>query len=522
MRPKGLNNIVVVGAGSAGWMTALYMKKTVPDCNVTVIGSRELGILGAGEGTVPSIIEFLRYVEIHPYELLRKCKSTVKTGIKFVNWNGDGNYYHHGFISAIIDQRKNRKNILEETPFDQNYLEFDNYVSGISLNSYDYESLCADFLRMPIPKDKLHLYDFKLNAWHVDAIEIAKLFEEIGVSRGIRYIDDYVTCFDQDNDGYITKINMKNGSIDCDFIFDCTGFKRLIIDKLYNSQWTDLSDHLTVNRALPFSLPPKEKLQNYTTATAMNSGWVWEIPLQHRIGCGYIFNSNFCDDETAKKELYAKYGHDIEIPKSFNFNAGYFKETWIKNCIAIGLSSGFIEPMEATSIFGSTVGLSFAAYYTIFLPKAPQAIIDAYNAKMRSLNGGIAGFIQFHYLSKRKDTEFWKDITTRPYLNDYIDFFNYLRYSPPNRKEDTKLWPFNIKSYSRIGMGIEFFDKEHFKNMLGFYKNKKYFAESNNLSKKTMEQRIRLDVERNISHQEFLEMVVGKEQLEENRRLIFK
>lgn len=521
MRIDGLKNIVIVGAGSAGWMTALYIKKTIPDVNVTVVGSRELGILGAGEGTVPNIREFLRFVEIHPQQLLKRCKSTVKIGIKFINWNGDGEYYHHGFLNTNIN-RKNVKKLIEEMPFDDQFFDFKHYLNNKSLNPYDHECLYADLLRMPIPKDKLEQYNFGMNAWHFDAIEIAKLFEEIGISRGIKYIDDYVVSFNQDSDGYITKINMQNGFVDCNFVFDCSGFKRLIIGKLYDSNWIDLSNHLTVNRALPFFLPPDKNLKNYTTATAMNNGWVWEIPLQHRSGCGYVFNSNFCDDETAKKELYKKYGNQIEIPKSFSFNAGYFKETWIKNCIAVGLSSGFVEPMEATSIWGSVFSLSLLTYYMMFFPKAPKPIIDNFNSKITNFNSGVAGFLQFHYLSKRKDTEFWRDITTRPYLNTHRQFFELMKLGPlPSMHiQEIAHQPFSLKSYSKIGRAIGFFDKEQIKKKMAIFQD--YFVEFDELSEKTMEQRIRLDIERNMSHQEFLEMVVGKEQLEENRKLIFK
>lgn len=531
MKPEGLNNIVVVGAGSAGWMTALFIQKLFPKCNITIIGSRELGILGAGEGTVPSIKEFLKAVDIHPYNLIKRCKSTVKLGIKFANWRGDGKHYHHTFgrphpaFVKLNHPHKSGLQLLSEFPLDKSFIEAQCFVNDLNCYDYDFTDRHIESLKVPLQKNapiESLLTSNNLGiAWHFDAIEIAKYFEEIGISRGIKYIDDYVNSFDQDSNGYITKVNLNNGSVDCDFIFDCSGFKRLIIGKLYNSEWIDLTDRLTVNRALPFFLPPDNVLKNHTTATAMNNGWVWEIPLQHRSGCGYVFNSNFCDDEMAKKELYAKYGNDIEIPKSFSFNAGYFKQTWIKNCIAIGLSTGFVEPMEATSIWGSAYGLKSMVVASNLLPKANQETIDYYNQKITRFNEEVAAFIQYHYFSDRRDTEFWRDINNnKPIPNRFKTLFNLWQNRMPCEIDTIDVGGFNVYSWVKVGLGIGFFDKGKVRKQIEDWQE--YYHEFNEQNIQMHLTKMNAELDRHTLHQQFLELVVGKEQLEENRKLIFK
>ncbi|NBP03479.1 MAG: hypothetical protein EBU90_25990 [Proteobacteria bacterium] len=524
MRPNGLNNIAVVGAGSAGWMTALFIKQIFPSCNVTVIGSKELGILGAGEGTVPSFKVFLDFIKIHPYEIYKNCKSTAKLGIKFVNWKGDGDAYYHAFSNKNIAFNKSKQSERILMPMEGAYPLMSCYIGNHKSSDYDFADQQMENLKMPFTEHEIFRIVDKSDlqaAWHFDALEITNFLQHVGLSRGIRYIDDYINSFDQDKDGYIIRINMNNGSLDSDFVFDCSGFKRLVIGKLYKSKWVDVSDRLTVNRALPFFLPPNNPLKNYTTATAMKNGWVWEIPLQHRTGCGYVFNSNFCDDETAINELKQIYGDAIEVPKSFSFMPGYFEQTWIKNCIALGLSSAFVEPLEATSIWTTTSSLMFLTNTISNLPKASQTLIDLYNRQIKLINDSNIAFIQFHYFSSRKDTEFWKDITSRPILQQDKSIYEIMKVKVPLQED---LYPYNeagigYLSWCRVGAGIEFFDKKMVQDQIQIISENHYDFEQHKLDfKQSLNDRI----SGLVSHQRFLEILVGKEKLEENRRLIFK
>jgi tryptophan halogenase len=524
MRPKGLNSIAVVGAGSAGWMTALFIKQLLPTCNVTVIGSKELGILGAGEGTVPDFKKFLDVVKIHPYDFYKFCKSTTKLGIKFVNWKGDGDAYYNSFSNRNFAFNKPKISEAITTPMEGLYPLMSCYIAGHKISDYDIVDQQMEKLTMPFAESEIFsiLEDGDLrSAWHFDAVEITNFFHSVGASRGINYVDDYINSFSQDDQGYINKINMNNSSLDCDFVFDCSGFRRLIIGKLYNQKWVDVSDRLTVNRALPFFLSPSNPLKNYTTATAMKNGWVWEIPLQHRTGCGYVFNSKFCDDETAIKELKEKYGEQIEITRSFSFTPGYFKNTWIKNCIALGLSSVFLEPIEATSIWTTTSSLLILANFISNLPKANQALIDNYNRKITNINDSNIAFIQFHYLSGRNDTEFWRDISRKPIADQDKSIYEALKVKIPLLID---LYPYSdagigYYSWSKVGVGIGFLDKQMVREQIEIMQDHHHDFEQNKAEFKTiMEERL----SGLVSHQRFLEIIVGKEKLEENRRLIFQ
>jgi tryptophan halogenase len=340
---------VIVGGGTAGWLTALYVRKHWPSASVTVIASAEIGILGAGEGTVPSFIDFLEEVNIPVADVIENAKGTIKKGILFTNWQGKGDQYTHSF----------------------NVLGPDKY------------------------------------ALHFDASLLAKYFESIAVARDIKLIDGEVVDIHATNNT-ITSIDLKSlPSVSADFVFDCSGFRRLIIGEFYKSPWQSYSDTMPVKRAIPFFLPNNNtNLPDYTESIAMQAGWIWKIPVQGRYGCGYVFDSNQITDEEAKTEIREYLGHDFVSPKIFNFEAGAYKFPWIGNCLAVGLSAGFIEPLEATSIHMQLITLKL-------FKRAFGSVIGSYklNSDLNELNSDVVSFLYLHYLTKRNDTEFWAKFT---------------------------------------------------------------------------------------------------------------
>jgi tryptophan halogenase len=375
-----MNNFVVVGGGTAGWITALFIKKNVPYSEVTVIASSEIGILGAGEGTTPPFIKFLENLNISVEDIIKHAKGTIKNGIKFTNWNGDGSYYYHPFWE---------KNSI-----------------GLS------EELCNNSL---VNYNKL-LEKQDIDALHFDANLLAKYLQTVGLKRGINLIDDEVVEILQNEKEYITGLKLKSNTIvDLDFVFDCSGFKRLIIGKHYKSQWNSYADILPVNRAMPFFLDNanENNLPPYTEAIAMKYGWMWKIPVQGRYGCGYVFDSSYVTDEEIKQELEDYLEHEIKSPRMFNFDAGCYEKTWIKNCIAIGLSSGFSEPLEATSIWIQTTSLEYFLYKINGILLRDDQSIEEYNNGVNRMNYDLVNFIQFHYLSQRKDSGFWRNFETK-------------------------------------------------------------------------------------------------------------
>lgn len=343
--PDDKFKFVIVGGGTAGWLTALYIRKNWPVCSVTVVASSELGILGAGEGTTPYFIEFLKEVDIDPDSVILNAKGTIKNGIRFSNWHGDETYYEHTF----------------------KVLGPDRY------------------------------------AFHLDASLLAKYLESVALSRGVNLIDDEVVNINSRKEK-ITSIDLKSSQVvDTDFVFDCSGFRRLIIGEFYKSPWQSYSSSMPVNRAIPFFLPnDNNNLPDYTESIAMKAGWIWKIPVQGRYGCGYVFDSTQITDEQARTEIRDYIGHDFTSPKTFNFEAGTYKYSWIGNCLAVGLSAGFIEPLEATSIHMQIVTLNL--FKQVF-----GSSIGSYklNSDLRELNNDVVSFLYLHYMTDRKDTDFW-------------------------------------------------------------------------------------------------------------------
>jgi len=340
---------VIVGGGTAGWLTALYVKKNWPNSSVTVIASTEIGILGAGEGTVPSFIDFLEEVDIPVEDIIKNARGTIKRGILFTNWCGTQDQYIHNF----------------------------------------------DMLG----RDKYAL--------HFDASLLAKYFESVALTRDIKLIDDEVVDIHA-TDSTITSIHLKSaGPVTADFVFDCSGFGRLIIGKFYKSPWQSYSNTMPVKRAIPFFLPNDNiSLPEYTEAIAMRAGWIWKIPVQGRYGCGYVFDSNQITDDQAREEIREYLGHDFTSPRIFDFEAGAYKFPWIGNCLAVGLSAGFIEPLEATSIHMQLVTLK------IFKQTFGSAM-GSYklNSDLHELNSDVVSFLYLHYMTDRNDTDFWKKFT---------------------------------------------------------------------------------------------------------------
>ena len=353
-----MKRIVIIGGGTAGWITAIFAKKHFSD-SVTVISPSSIDILGAGEGSVPNMPIQFNSFGIDIKDFLTTTDATIKTGIEFINWNKDvdGSFNH---LFTILNE--------------------------VNENSYGF---------------------------HFNARKTADYLESFGKNIGIQTKDEVIKKFIEDSDGNIIKIITESGlEIESDFIFDCSGFSRLLIGKHFKSEWKSYSEHLICNKAFGFFLPQNEVLdvnsKTKTKSISMSSGWMWQIPLVNRWGCGYVFNDNFITVEDAKKEVEKYVGTEITIQKVFDFNPGVYKDTWKKNCIAMGLSSGFIEPLEATSIMTLILSLNKLLSYNIFEPIDKNK--NDYNQRVTNINEQIVSFLVNHYKCGRLDTPFWRHI----------------------------------------------------------------------------------------------------------------
>ena len=344
-----MNNIVIIGGGTAGWLTAIFAKKYCKNSNVKLIESTEIGILGAGEGSTPNLVNFLSELEIDEKDLLEKVNGTKKLGIHFHNWSNIEYSYVHGFGDRSEE-------------------------------------------------------DESVYAYHFDARLLANYLKEIAIIRGVEYIDGKIKNIEQNEKGDINNIKLENNiNYDTDFVFDCSGFHRLT-PKLFKLKWKTYTDELMVNTAIPFFLKRNDIMVNTrTNAIAMDYGWVWQIPLKNRWGCGYIFDKKLISEDTAKTEIINKFGNDIQINKIIDFQPGTYEKTLINNCLIVGLSSGFLEPLEATSIMTIVVQLkTFKKYLNNTLTE------NEFNKSINNIQRQNMIMIRHHYNCSKTNTTFWK------------------------------------------------------------------------------------------------------------------
>lgn len=354
-----MKKIIIIGGGTAGWLTALAVNKFWKNSNVTVIESSKIGILGAGEGSTPNFGMILSLLDINQKDFFKKTGATNKHGIKLINWTGDGRISKHLF-----------------TGDEPNYL----------MQSFGY---------------------------HFDARRVSEYFKEISINRGVKYIDSEVVKINNTNE-IIKSIELSNGDIvELDFVFDCSGFARLITGKTHNEKWKSYSEYLLLNKSIGFFLPQTNKFdlkdKTYTEMIAMKCGWFFKIPLQHRYGCGYSFCSEYTSVEEAKKEIEDYLGHEVTLQKIFDYNPGRYERSWIGNSISIGLSYGFIEPLEATSLMSTIMQLR-----RLIDTNFKEDYRDGYNMWCEEINEQNMMFVRYHYLTERLDTPFWIDAYNAP------------------------------------------------------------------------------------------------------------
>jgi tryptophan halogenase len=417
---------VVVGGGTAGWLTALVANAAFKEHKVILVESADIGILGAGEGSTPHLVHFLDYVGIDLEDLVKNTSCTLKNGILFDNWSQNKKPYVHGF--DVYDTRLQRIALnhgipnFEWTsapllPYLSEYLGIEDeeidFTTHISLKNkalFTYREDRPGFL------ENNGMRDFNLEgiyAVHFDAKSLADYLSRVAQERGVVRIEGKVEEIERESNGNISNLVLQDGErVFGDFFFDCTGFARLIIGKLFESEWVSFKDSLPAKRAMPFFLKPDPtSIPPYTLARAMDKGWIWKIPLQHRYGCGYVYDPDQISDEDVKKEIDSFVGEEVEVPRIFNFEPGYYKKVWIKNCLAVGLSNGFVEPLEATSIMQSVFALQtfFAQRHKIF--SDDDVFKNNFNAQIEDDHQDVAAFIYLHYMTDKTNNDFWKNFT---------------------------------------------------------------------------------------------------------------
>src|SRR5690349_18860420 len=400
-----LKQIVIAGGGSAGWMTAAALSSLLnpKDVSITVVESDEIGIIGVGEATIPDIINFNRMLGIGEAEFMKATHATFKLGIEFVDWGRKGDRYIHPFSVHGVDMQG---------------IDFHNYWlherAGGGQHAIEQYSLCAvsakqNRFTLPDPNPRSLLSHIRY-AYHFDATLYARYLRAYAEARGVRRVEGKIQeILQAPESGHVTALRLDHGAtVEGDFFFDCTGFRALILEKVLGVQYVDWSRWLPCNSALAVPCCHSGPLLPYTRATARSAGWQWRIPTQRRTGNGHIYCREFMSDDEATSVLLANLdGEALADPRQIRFTAGHRQVFWSRNCIAIGLAAGFLEPLESTSIYLIQEGIS--RFISLF-PDAtlPDVVRDEYNRHMRTEFEQVRDFIILHFsATERDDTPFW-------------------------------------------------------------------------------------------------------------------
>lgn len=450
-----IKRIAIVGGGNAGWISANHLGLELsrdPEIEITLIESKDIPVIGVGEGTIPVIRNSLQSFGISELDVLMHCDATFKTGIKFIKWMtaetyGEDNFYYHTF----------------DAPFPGGY-DLTYYWLGNKAEA-DYSKLSASYYvaernRCPKRPDS-PVYKGLVNyAYHFDAAKFTALLADNAKKRfGIRHISETIKEVVLNDDGSIKGLQYESGvHEDFDFYIDCSGFSSLLIGNKLDIPFVDKSDQILTDSALALQIPtqPNEELFPYTKAVAHGAGWIWDIPLTTRRGTGIVYSSQHMSDDEALENFSKYHGRDLESSsvRKIPMKAGYREKLWEKNCVALGLAQGFVEPLEATSLFVT----DFCAGMIAKRIPVDREEIPLYAKPSNDIATlvweRIFDFIQLHYfISDRRDTEFWCDVTERVKISDLL-------------KERLELWKYSIPQRTDFSSTFDFFHRESYLSVL--------------------------------------------------------
>ncbi|MDO9194642.1 MAG: tryptophan 7-halogenase, partial [Undibacterium sp.] len=406
MQNSIIKNIVIVGGGTAGWMTATALSTLLRGkYNIRLVESDEIGIIGVGEATIPMIQRFNKVAGIDENEFLKETNGTFKLGIEFVNWGKLGDRYMHGFGNIGQD--------LWTVRFDQYWQKMRRIGKADNLEAYSITRMAAKANKfMPAPTDMVNspLNDIAY-AYHFDASLYARYLRKLCESRGVIRTEGKIGQVSlREADGHVEAVVLDSGErIVGELFIDCSGMRALLIEGALKTGYEDWMHWLPCDRALAVPCESAATLLPYTRSTAHKAGWQWRIPLQNRIGNGHVYSSQFIGDDEAQATLLANLdGKPLADPRLIKFNTGMRKQGWNRNVIAIGLSSGFLEPLESTSIH--LIQSAISRLIELFPDQGfDPVVINEYNRQSRFEYERIRDFIILHYkLNQRDDSPFWK------------------------------------------------------------------------------------------------------------------
>ncbi len=461
-------SILIAGGGTAGWLTACYLAKVLGQGEdtpeITLIESPDIGIIGVGEGTFPTIRTTLQTLGIDEATFLRESTATYKQGIKFVDWaktpkpDAHGNLQHDHYLH----------------PFEAPY-----HVDGAGLLPY---WLLQDEATRPAFADAVTVqhrvaeankapkrihegnYNGPLNfAYHFDATRFAHLLELRGRELGVRHLKGAIRHVHLDAAGAIDRLTTaEHGDLRADLYIDCTGFASLLLGQALKVPFTSVRKHLFTDRAVTCQVPYGDHhcaINSYTVSTGHDAGWTWDIGLDARRGVGYVYSSDHTSDDRAEQVLRDYVGRDADIsPRLIHFDAGYRERQWEKNCVAVGLAAGFFEPLESTAIVLIEIA---AGYIADFFPRTGPVDAPArqYNRLMVARMERIVNFLKLHYCITQRTEPFWRDnIEPSSIPDDFRYLLDLWKHRPPSRFDfqiDLESFAYFSYQYILYGMGFK-------------------------------------------------------------------
>lgn len=405
-----INHIVIAGGGTAGWMTAAALCHVFENTslNITLIESEQIGTVGVGEATIPHLRYFNQRLGINENEFMRATNATYKLGIDFINWGEIGDNYLHPF--GEFGQT------LHGTAFHHYWLRYKKYCPESDIFDFSLPVALGRKERFSYPSpDRSSLLSSFSYAFHIDATKYAAFLRKHCERKGISRIEGKITHVIQNkNNGNIEQLQLDNGQrVNGEFFIDCSGFRSLLLGQTLNTDFDDWSHWLPCDRALAIPSQSKGDPIPYTKATAHSAGWQWQIPLQNRIGNGHVYCGALMNEEEAERILMQNIPSEpLADINRLKFTAGRRKNTWTRNCVGVGLSSGFLEPLESTSIY--LIQVAIMKLIELFPRSAENAPLrDEFNRQMSLEYDRIRDFLILHYhATQRADSEFWNHMRT--------------------------------------------------------------------------------------------------------------
>jgi tryptophan halogenase len=404
--PGTLKQIVIVGGGAAGWMTAAALSRVLKssDVSLTLVESDEIGIIGVGEATIPDMLQFNLFLGIAEAELMRETQATFKLGIEFVDWSGKGSRYFHPFGFHGID--------IDGLDFHQYWLHCRAHGHAHGLGEYCQTEVVARQNKFGFPDTRVPgaPASYLRYAYHFDATLYAGYLRRYAEKRGVRRVEGKICeVLRAPESGDLTGVKLLDGrAVEGEFFVDCSGFRSLLLDKTLKVPWVDWRHWLPCDTALAVACEHHGPLTPYTRSTAKPAGWQWKIPTRQRTGNGHIYCSEFMNEDEATASLIDGLEGPIKgTPRLIRFATGHRQRFWEKNCVAIGLSSGFLEPLESTSLYLIRQGIS--RLIALFPDAAqPQVLRDEYNRWMQKDFEQVRDLLVFHYFANGREEPFWR------------------------------------------------------------------------------------------------------------------